>query len=55
MSDSEQIAAFEAALDALVTRFIAEYDLSTAAAIGVLQLKAHKIMVHACSEDDDGD
>ncbi len=53
MSDAEQIEAFERALDALVTKFIAEYDLTTAAAIGVLQLKAHRIMAHACEDDDE--
>lgn len=55
MNHREQITHFEREVDALVTRFCMEYRLSTAAAIGVLQLAIHKIMVHATRDDSDSD
>jgi len=43
MTDREQIAAFESELHGLVQRFIDEFDLPTASAIGVLMLQIRKI------------
>lgn len=47
MSDAEHLEAFELALDALVTRFISEFSLSTAGAIGVIEMKSHELKEHA--------
>lgn len=43
MSDREQLDAFHADLDKLVARYIDEFDLSFAGAIGVLEMKCHEI------------
>lgn len=43
MTDREQIAAFETELHNLVQRFIEEFDLPTASALGVLMLQIRKI------------
>lgn len=43
MSDREQLDAFHADLDKLVGRYIDEFDLSFAGAIGVLEMKSHEI------------
>jgi len=44
MSDNQQIDAFYNDLTALVSRYCAEFDLTTAAAIGVLEIKKHELI-----------
>lgn len=46
MNEHEQVRAFGNDLDALVDRHRREFDLSYAAAVGVLHMKAHLL----CSE-----
>ena len=53
MTDKEQINAFACDLDALVTHYIQEFELTTAAAIGVLEIKKHALIAHAISDDDE--
>lgn len=50
MSDREQISAFEKELDNLVSRFCAEFELSVAGAVGVLEMKKHRL-IHGAIED----
>lgn len=47
MSEREQIKAFADDLDALVKRYIDEFDLTAASAVGCLAFKMHTIMVYA--------
>lgn len=44
MTEKEQIEAFADDLDRLVDRYCDEFDLSYAAAVGVLHFKAHLLM-----------
>ena len=44
MSDKEQIRVFEEELDRLILRMRAEYDLSIAGAVGVLELAKWRIV-----------
>lgn len=53
MNDREQIDAFAKDLDALVSRYCAEFELTTAACIGALEIKKHELIAHAISDDDD--
>ena len=57
MSDAEQISAFAAELDALVERYREEFDLTYAAVVGALHMKAFEICREAEEplEDDDDD
>lgn len=43
MNERDQIDAFYKDLTALVQRYIDEFDLSTAAALGALHMKMHEI------------
>lgn len=47
MNEREQVAAFYKDLTALVQRYIDEFDLSSAAAIGALAMKQHEITATA--------
>lgn len=47
MSEQEQIKAFADDLDALVKRYIDEFDLTAASAVGCLAFKMHTIMTDA--------
>lgn len=53
MSGPEQIDAFARDLDALVSRYCAEFELTTAAAIGVLEIKKHQLIAGAISNEED--
>ena len=53
MNPSEQIDAFARDLNALVSRYCAEFELSTAAAIGVLEIKKHELIAHAIKDDEE--
>lgn len=53
MNDREQIDAFSHELDKLVERFCQEFQLSTAGAIGVLEMKKHELISYAL--DNQGD
>lgn len=55
MSDREQLDAFSNDLDVLVTRYIREFELSTAGAIGVLALKQHAMARWAFDENEKDD
>lgn len=57
MSDAEQISAFATELDALVERYREEFDLTYAAVVGALHMKAFEICREAeeTLEDDDDD
>lgn len=52
MTDREQIDAFYADLTKLIARYCAEFELNTAAAIGVLAIKQHELTAHAMKDDD---
>lgn len=47
MSEQEQVQAFADDLDKLVARYAAEYDLTHASAVGVLQMKIWLLCQHA--------
>lgn len=47
MTDPEQIDAFARDLDALVSRYCAEFQLTVAGAIGVLEIKKHELIAEA--------
>lgn len=51
MSEKEQIDAMAKDLTALIQRYIDEFDLSTAAAVGVLECKKYEL-IKAATEDD---
>lgn len=53
MTDREQIEAFGRDLDALVERYRAEFELTYAAVIGLLYVKATQLTIEASSDDDD--
>jgi hypothetical protein len=53
VSDKEQIFQFGDELDRLVNRFRAEYDLSYAAIVGTLHMKAHLLCAEAAERDPD--
>lgn len=53
MNDREQIDAFARDLDSLVSRYCAEFELTTAAAIGVLEIKKHELIAHSLLDDDE--
>lgn len=53
MTEREQIDAFATDLDKLVGRYCAEFELSTASAIGVLEIKIHTLIAHAVKGDDE--
>ena len=55
MTDREQIAAFEADLDKLVSRYCQEFQISVAGAIGVLTMKVHRLIAGALEGDNDPD
>lgn len=52
MTDNDQIAAFEADLNKLVSRYCSEFSLSVAAAVGVLEMKKHSIIANAIEESE---
>ena len=53
MNHVEQIKAFERDLDALISRYGAEFSLTNAAAIGVLEIKKHALISSALDPDRD--
>lgn len=53
MKESDQIDHFYKELTALVARFCAEYELTTASAIGCLEMKKHELIAHCLSDDKD--
>lgn len=55
MNDREQIDAFMADLTALVSRYCAEFELTTAAAIGVLEIKKHELIATALEDGEDSE
>lgn len=55
MTEREQIEAFGDDLDKLVGRYIDEFDLSGASAIGVLAFKMHTLMVYMVKRHEDGE
>lgn len=52
MNDRDQIEAFAQDLDALVSRYVAEFELTTAAAIGVLEIKKHELISTALEDEE---
>ena len=55
MDQGDQIEAFSSELDALVDRYGSEFDLSMAAAVGVLHMKAHALCVVWQKNHEEGD
>ena len=56
MTQQEQIAAFEADLDSLISRYCMEFDLCTASVVGVLAIAQHRLIETAMEgEGDDSD
>lgn len=53
MTDKEQTDHFANELDALVQRFYAEYDISYAQVVGVLQMKIHLLCAQASERGDE--
>lgn len=53
MSEAEQVKAFANELDLLVERYSNEFDLTYAAAVGVLFMKAHLLCDDAAFNDPD--
>lgn len=53
MSEKEQIDAFAADLAALVSRYCAEFNLTTASAIGVLEIQKHCLIINALDSDEE--
>lgn len=53
MNEREQIDAFYKDLTALVQRYVDEFDLSAAAALGALHLKMHEISRAAIENAED--
>lgn len=47
MDQEQQIEAFEDDLDRLIQRYADEFDLTFAAAIGVMQMKIHRLCADA--------
>ena len=52
MTRDDQIGAFGAALDTVVTRYAHEFDLTCVEMIGCLHLKAHEMCVEAVGEEE---
>lgn len=52
MSDREQVQHFESELNKLVDRFRAEYEISYAAIVGTLQIKAHMLCAEAANSEE---
>ena len=52
MSPNDQIDHFAGELDKLVERFRAEFDLTYAAIIGVLHIKAHMLISKAMGNEE---
>jgi hypothetical protein len=50
MTESEQISAFESDLERLIQRYRDEFELSNAAAIGVLELQKYKLCRNCIQE-----
>lgn len=55
MTDSEQINAFDKDVRALIGRYTSEFNLSFAAAIGVLHLAADRLSATVRELEDDDD
>lgn len=56
MNNREQIVHFENQLNAVISRFIDEYDLSLGEAIGVIEIvKLHLYKRHTDGSDEEGD
>lgn len=53
MNDREQIDAFSSDLDKLVERYAQEFELSTAAAVGVLTIKIHHLLANRWKDEDE--
>lgn len=53
MDHKEQIQHFADELDRLVERFRSEYDLTYAATVGALMMKAHLLMAEAADREDE--
>lgn len=53
MTERDQIRALEADLTRLIQRYIDEYDLTVASAVGVLQVKIVELSTNALNQDDD--
>ena len=53
MSEKEQIDHFANELDKLVQRFRSEYEISYAAAVGVLYMKIHLLCAEASEKGDE--
>lgn len=53
MTDREQIKAFADELDNLVNRFADEFNLTTAAAVGVLMIKAQEIIYESANKGEE--
>lgn len=53
MTDRDQIDAFAGDLDKLVERYAQEFNLSTAAAVGVLTIKIHHLLANKWQRDED--
>lgn len=50
MNEKQQVVQMGNELDALVNRWCAEYDTTYAAAVGVLQMKSHTLIVQAIAD-----
>lgn len=53
MKQEDQATAFAEDLEALVDRYIQEFDLMSSSAIGVLQIQMHAILISLFERDDD--
>ena len=53
MSDREQTDAFSNDLNKLVQRYISEFELTVAQAVGVLEVKKHELIKAAIEQEDD--
>lgn len=54
MTETEQIDRFSDELDRLVERFVGEHDVSVAAVVGALFLKAHQLAAAKDEGDEEG-
>lgn len=55
MTDRQQIDAFDNDLRALVERYVQEFNISTAGAIGVLQMKVVELTRNALKQAEEDD
>lgn len=53
MNDREQIDAFARELENLISRYAEEFNLSTAATIGALEIQKHALIANALNEEDE--